>query len=281
MIKPRLIEFKGHPSYQCPLCQYDSTHEGDTLSHILAVHKNAPDIVLPDEDLLSVVPIPIKQSDSCYPFPKISCVMATKDRRHFVQKSIQYFLDQTWPNKELLIIDDGSDGVCDLVNACGSADVQYIRSGPSTIGAKRNVGCRKASGEFIAVWDDDEWQSPNRLALQYYDMLPYETKQLCGIYRPIFGVLETRKMYLWNGRRPSKSWCSGSTIMFKRSLFDRVQYPSKSVGEDTQFITDVPQEWVHQMEFSGFNVSFIHGANTVSKNVSTGVYVELKQPFPV
>jgi hypothetical protein len=69
--------------------------------------------------------------------------------------------------------------------------------------------------------------------------------------------------------------------MFKRALFDKVQYPSRSIGEDTQFITDVPQEWVHQMEFSGFNVSFIHGANTVSKDVSSGVYVELKQPFPV
>lgn len=277
MIRPRVIEFRGKRRFECPLCAYDASVETDTLSHIAATHKGVPDIVLPEEEPLSVVPIALSTGLS---YPKISCIMATKDRRAFVQKSIEYFENQTWPNKELLVIDDGQDGVCDLVNG-SRAEVQYIRTGPSTIGAKRNLGCRKASGEFFAVWDDDEWQSPNRLALQYYELLAHPDKQLCGIYRPIFGVLQTKKMYLWNGRRPSKAWCSGSTIMFKRALFNKVQYPSKSVGEDTQFITDVPQEWIHQMEFSGFNVSFVHGANTVSKNVSTGVYVELDQPFPV
>ncbi len=278
MIKPRVIEFRGVPSYECPLCEYDSCRESDTLSHIVASHRGVEHVARPEVMPLSIVPQPLP---SWGEYPKISCVMATKDRRQFVEKSIRYFLDQTWPNKELLVIDDGSDSVCDLVNECGSEDVKYIRSGPSTIGAKRNIGCRKASGEFIAVWDDDEWQSPNRLAIQLFELAAKPDKWLCGIYRPIFGVLDTRKLYLWNGRSPSKAWCSGSTIMFKKSLFEKVQYPSKSVGEDTQFITDVPQEWVLQIEFSGFNVSFVHGANTVSKNVSTGVYIELDQPFPV
>lgn len=277
---PRVVAFRGRTRYECPLCAYDSTSEADVLSHIVSMHRGAAIIEKPPAMTLSVSPQALLESD-CYPYPKISCVMATKDRRQFVEKSLKYFLDQTWPNKELLVIDDGEDNVSDIVLGCDSADVKYIRSGPSTIGAKRNTGCRFSTGEFIAVWDDDEWQSPNRLALQYFELAAKPDKWLCGIYRPIFGVVATRKLYLWNGRRPSKAWCSGSTIMFKKALFGKIQYPSRSVGEDTQFISDVPQEWVLQMEFSGFNVSLVHDSNTVSKSVNTGVYIELDQPFPV
>lgn len=240
-------------------------------------HSSIVSVPVPAQVKLSIAPQPIQLES----FPKISCIMATKNRQAFVEKSVEYFLAQTWPNKELIVVEDGpfAGSKQDYWSSLPEC-VKYILEGSSTIGAKRNKGIKHSSGEFIAVWDDDEWQSPNRLALQYTAFAHNEDKWLTGIYRPIFGVLSTRKLYIWNGHRPSKAWCSGSTIMFRRKLFERVRYPSLNVGEDTQFITDVPQELIYQMEYSGFNVSYIHDGNTVSKDVSSA-YVELHQPFPV
>ena len=41
----------------------------------------------------------------------VSCIMPTASRRRFVPLAIRYFLSQDYPNKELLILDDGDDSV--------------------------------------------------------------------------------------------------------------------------------------------------------------------------
>jgi hypothetical protein len=41
--------------------------------------------------------------------PLVSCIMPTNNRRTFVPKAIEFFLRQDYPNRQLIIIDDGSD----------------------------------------------------------------------------------------------------------------------------------------------------------------------------
>ena len=48
--------------------------------------------------------------------PLVSCVMPTADRRRFVPQAIGYFLAQDYPNRELVIVDDGKESVEDLVS---------------------------------------------------------------------------------------------------------------------------------------------------------------------
>lgn len=60
---------------------------------------------------------------------------------------------------------DGSEPVADLVE--GLPDVRYLRlSTRTSIGRKRNLACRRARGEIIAHWDDDDWYAPGRLSYQ-------------------------------------------------------------------------------------------------------------------
>jgi hypothetical protein len=60
------------------------------------------------------------------PIPQISCLMPTADRRAFVPLAIRYFLAQDYPEKELIIVDDGADSVADLV----PDDAAYSRLKP-------------------------------------------------------------------------------------------------------------------------------------------------------
>jgi glycosyltransferase involved in cell wall biosynthesis len=47
--------------------------------------------------------------------PLASCIMPTYNRRHFVPNALRYFCRQDYPHKELIIVDDGTDAVGDLV----------------------------------------------------------------------------------------------------------------------------------------------------------------------
>ena len=47
--------------------------------------------------------------------PMVSCIMPTYNRREFIPNAIRYFLRQDYDNKELIIIDDGTDNIADLV----------------------------------------------------------------------------------------------------------------------------------------------------------------------
>jgi len=47
--------------------------------------------------------------------PLVSYIMPTYNRRQFVPQAIKYFLRQDYPQKELIILDDGTDKIRDLV----------------------------------------------------------------------------------------------------------------------------------------------------------------------
>src|SRR4051794_36348973 len=92
-------------------------------------------------------------------FPLISCIMPTYNRRAYVPRAIEYFLRQDYPNKELIIVDDGTDPVSDLVPA--DERIRYIRLNvKQPIGTKRNLACQEARGSIIIHWDDDDWHAP-------------------------------------------------------------------------------------------------------------------------
>src|ERR1041384_2498726 len=95
----------------------------------------------------------------------VSCIMPTANRRPFVADAIRMFLAQDYADKELVIVDDGEDGIADLVPA--HPQIRYLRqSGRRPIGVKRNFACEAARGEIILHWDDDDWYAPHRIRLQ-------------------------------------------------------------------------------------------------------------------
>lgn len=99
-----------------------------------------------------------------------SCIMPTHDRRAFVPQAVGYFLRQDYIGRELIVVDDGTDPVQDLMP--DDARIRYLRlEGKHTLGAKRNLACRESRGEVIVHWDDDDWMAPWRLSYQVENLL--------------------------------------------------------------------------------------------------------------
>src|SRR5204863_6892933 len=57
--------------------------------------------------------------------PLVSCIMPTFNRRQFVPQAIRCFFRQSYPNLELLVIDDGTDAIGDCVPQ--SERARYLR----------------------------------------------------------------------------------------------------------------------------------------------------------
>jgi glycosyltransferase involved in cell wall biosynthesis/GT2 family glycosyltransferase len=197
--------------------------------------------------------------------PLVSCIMPTFNRRAFIPLSLARFVEQDWANRELVIVDDGSDPVEDL--AMSTPQVRYLRLRQRTsIGEKRNIACGEARGELVAHWDDDDWYGPGRLSWQLAPILA-GAADLTGLVnrftlRLPAGDFWTTQQELH--RRMFVGDIHGGTIVFRRSMFaEGLRYPAGNLAEDAALIREVMRRGrrVVQLENPGLFVYVRHGGN--------------------
>ena len=102
--------------------------------------------------------------------PLISCLMVTGKRRELPRRAIGCYLAQTYPNKELVIVDHGDNGLAEMLAELGRSDITHIRVPDQeglTLGDLRNMTMAAARGEYVAQWDDDDWYAERRLEVQH------------------------------------------------------------------------------------------------------------------
>ncbi len=99
--------------------------------------------------------------------PLVSAVIATYNRRQYVQQAIESVLNQTYPHFELIVIDDGStDGTGSLIQEKYGERIHYIYQENSGRSEARNHGMDVSKGKYIAFLDSDDMWKPEKLAHQ-------------------------------------------------------------------------------------------------------------------
>jgi hypothetical protein len=99
--------------------------------------------------------------------PLVTAIMVTglhPVRYALARVAVECFRRQTYPRKELLIINHGRESLHDGDDRI--TELRTTRRGMETVGDLRNLGLQHARGEFIACWDDDDWYHPERIARQ-------------------------------------------------------------------------------------------------------------------
>ncbi|WP_022948501.1 glycosyltransferase [Methylohalobius crimeensis] len=93
--------------------------------------------------------------------PKISVIMPCFNAASYVEESVRCVMEQSYPNVELILVDDGStDGSVKIVQRLAEEFPGRIRqffqdhAGPYPA---RNQGLRHAKGEYVAFLDADDW----------------------------------------------------------------------------------------------------------------------------
>ncbi len=89
--------------------------------------------------------------------PLVSIIIPTYNRQHFVTDAIDSCLAQTWPNCEIIVVDDGStDGSADFLRQRYGSRICLIRQDNQGPGIARNSGIAAARGAFIHFLDADD-----------------------------------------------------------------------------------------------------------------------------
>ena len=91
----------------------------------------------------------------------VSIIIPFFNRIESTKKAIYSALNQTYKNKEIILINDGSSAdIVDIEEIVNKNKEIYLYTNYKNYGPSyaRNVGIKKANGRFIAFLDsDDEW----------------------------------------------------------------------------------------------------------------------------
>ncbi len=100
--------------------------------------------------------------------PTVSVVIPTHNRRRLLLRTIHSVLVQESVDFEVLVVDDGSaDGTADAIRLLNDPRVTVLRNEwPVRVAAARNLGAKAARGSWIALLDDDDLWSPQKLRQQ-------------------------------------------------------------------------------------------------------------------
>ena len=88
--------------------------------------------------------------------PKITIVLTTYNRSHYLKKAIESILDQSYSNFKLIILDNGSkDNTKDIVSTFNDIRINYIRS---EINSKEfiNTAFNFTNCEYFMITHDDD-----------------------------------------------------------------------------------------------------------------------------
>ena len=205
----------------------------------------------------------------CKQEPLVSCIMPTCNRPAFALYAIRYFLQQDYKNKELVIVDDGTNSIQDLVPA--DKQIRYIRTTHTrTSGEKTNFCVRESRGSLIMQWDDDDWMAPHRISYQVQELLAHDA-DICGLQQILYCEVFTGKCWLYKYPAKAWPWLAGNSWLYKKKYWEQQQFPDVQGAYDTHYMFSRKMENYTVLKDHTFYVAAIHASNCCSK-VTTGPF---------
>ena len=208
--------------------------------------------------------------------PLISCLLVTAGGRYdYFKRSVGCYRDQTYPNRELVIVNEGPKEYQNQIEEFvqGMDDVKLIfLDGYYTLGALRNISMMACNGDIWVQWDDDDFNLPERLSAQYSFFSRDPKSKVCYLADQLHYYWPTQELYWENWFKfasgGKKKWgLIPGTCMAVKGL--RIRYPSAgdfaSAGEDSIFsnwLVDNTYDEVQLLSGRGYmQVYSYHGKN--------------------
>jgi O-antigen/teichoic acid export membrane protein/glycosyltransferase involved in cell wall biosynthesis len=94
--------------------------------------------------------------------PLVSVIIPYYNQPAFVAEAVLSAKRQTYPNVEIIVVDDGSIIPADTLLERGG-EVTILRTENHGVSAARNLGFRKSSGEFLVFLDSDDRLMPGSI----------------------------------------------------------------------------------------------------------------------
>ncbi len=99
--------------------------------------------------------------------PLVSILIPAFNTEQWIASTIRSAVAQTWPRKEVIIVDDGStDGTLAVAKRFASAEVTVVGNAHAGAAATRNKAYSLAQGDYIQWLDADDLLTPDKVERQ-------------------------------------------------------------------------------------------------------------------
>ncbi|MCP4132624.1 MAG: glycosyltransferase family 2 protein [bacterium] len=223
--------------------------------------------------------------------PKVSCLTVTLDRLEFLKRAIRCFCDQSYPNKELVIVTEGAVAykkkIHDHVTDLNRMDIrlEFLDGSDYNLGKVRNISVACANGDLICQWDDDDLFHPLRLEIQINDMIQKKC-QVSFLTDQLQYFQDTHEMFWlnWNSAQCDMlRLIPGTLIMYKDSRFSYPETGENAVkGEDSGLLEQIYNHNIPIARLGGFGYLYVytfHNENTFDYDHHRALAAERSVPF--
>jgi len=224
-------------------------------------------------------------SSNSLQLPLVSAVIPTRNRPELVCRAVRSVLQQTYAQIEAVVVIDGPDAATvDALEALLDARVRIVALQENVGGSEaRNVGVRHASGEWIALLDDDDEWLPEKIERQikaiaesgkkiFFSATGYIDEQnINPEIQPKFFPADRQNMseYLFcnlDGIGRRKSFLQTSTWMVSRDYL--LSHPF-AIGlkrnQDTEWLLRHTPAASEKMAFVRAPLSYFHSDNEIGR----------------
>ena len=172
--------------------------------------------------------------------PLVSILIPAYNSQQWVGDTIQSAVDQTWANKEVIVVDDGStDGTLSVAQRFASKTVKVVTQPNAGSSAARNKLLSLCQGDYIQWLDHDDLLAPDKVAIQ---MVAVES---CSDKRVLFSSEWADFIY-----RPSKAkfsptllWCDLTPVEWLIRKWENNLHMQTSTWLTSRELTETAGAW--------------------------------------
>lgn len=150
----------------------------------------------------------------------VSIIIPCYNDAQYIEQSVQSALDQTYPYKEIIVVDDGSNVETKAVLKQLEPKITHLitqeNQGQSTA---RNVGIKAAKGDFILVLDSDDYFEPSFCEKAVAVFSTDTSIKIVTCHATLLFSDNKKKLYIPNGgdiKNFMFTNCALGTSMFKK-----------------------------------------------------------------
>ncbi len=179
--------------------------------------------------------------------PLVSIVIPSYNDASVVRDAIESVLGQTYPNVELILVNDGStDDLEAVINPyLGIERFKYIKQNNSGLSAARNAGLSVAEGDFLLFLDADDFLASdalekginflskhNEFDLVYFNFFIFKNNNRDVLYSL---TLNNPTGYILDYLLSHGHHFNMSRVLLKKKLFRQIKFEKGKFSEDWDF----------------------------------------------
>ena len=196
----------------------------------------------------------------------VSVIVAAYNVQEYIERCVTSLREQTYRNIEIILVDDGSNDntgkLCDLYSELDNRIISLHKKNGG-LSSARNYGIKKASGNYIAFVDGDDWVENDFVEVLYTNLIKEHADLSIIGYTMVWdnGKKKCNTSYqnyqVWNQHTAlhelfaqEKIGCMAWQRLYKRKIFESICFPEGKLFEDVAIAVDVFR-WCEKIVWCG------------------------------